>query len=161
MLKNIKKLLVVAGLVSTFFVNTAYASVPVQTVQAVQTVAQEQARQGAWEQQVNSTWKYSLNGVYVVNTWVESITEPGAWYFLNESGIMATNTYTPDGYYVDAQGVYRTGHTVYTEEDAEQETEQKEVEKETTHFNNAFDIEEDGGYIDNNIDTSNIHINRY
>lgn len=77
---------------------------------------------------------------------------------------MATNTYTVDGYYVDAQGVYRAVHTVYTEEDAEQETEQnkehREVEKEK-HFNNAFDIEEDGGYIDNNIDTSNIHINSY
>lgn len=129
MLKNIKKLLVVAGLVSTFFVNTAYASVPVQTV------AQTQALQGAWEQQTDATWKYRLDGVYVVTTWVESITESGAWYFLNESGIMATNTYTPDGFYVDAQGIYRAGQTVYTEEDAEQKTEQKtehkEVEKET------------------------------
>lgn len=124
MLKNIKKILVVAGLVSTFLVNTAYASVSVP----VQTVAQEQAKQGAWELDAQGQWKYSLNGVYVVNTWVESLTEPGAWYFLNENGVMATNTYTVDGYYVDAQGVYRA---VHTEEDAEQETEHREVEKET------------------------------
>lgn len=132
MLKSIKKILVVAGLLSALLVNTAYASV---TVNQIQTVAQAQARQGVWEQQADATWKYSLNGVYLVNTWVESGTETGAWYFLNESGVMLTNSYTIDGYYVDAQGVYRAGHTVYTEEDAEQETEQntvhREVEKET------------------------------
>lgn len=158
MLKNIKKLLVVAGLVSTFFVNTAYASVPVQTVQ---TVAQEQARQGAWEQQVNSTWKYSLNGVYVVNTWVESITEPGAWYFLNETGVMLTNSYTVDGYYVDAQGIYRAGHTVYTEEDAEQETETATTTEKTDYASTLFDMIGGNTYTDESIDLSNIHINRY
>lgn len=128
MLKNIKKILVVAGLVSTFLVNTAYASVPVNQIQ---TVTQKQAKQGAWEQNADTTWKYSLNGVYLVNAWVESGTETGAWYFLNENGVMLTNSYTVDGYYVDAQGVYRAVHTVYAEEDAEQETEHREVEKET------------------------------
>lgn len=128
MLKNIRKILVIAGLVSAFLANTVYASVPVNQIQ---TVTQEQAKQGAWEQNTEGQWKYSLNGVYLTNAWVESLTEPGAWYFLNENGFMATNTYTVDGYYVDAQGVYRAVHTVYTEEDAEQETEHREVEKET------------------------------
>lgn len=154
MLKNIKKILVVAGLVSTFLVNTAYASVPVNQIQ---TVAQEQAKQGAWELDAQGQWKYSLNGVYLTNAWVESLTEPGAWYFLNENGFMATNTYTVDGYYVDAQGVYRAVHTVYTEEDAEQET-----EKETTDYaSTLFDMGGGNTYTDESIDLSNIHINSY
>lgn len=139
MLKNIKKMLVVAGLVSAFLANTVYASV---TVNQIQTVTQEQAKQGAWELDAQGQWKYSLNGVYVVNTWVESLTESGAWYFLNENGFMAANTYTVDGYYVDAQGIYRA---VYTEEDTEKETEQKtehKTEKETTDYKDPS-IDED------------------
>ena len=44
-----------------------------------------------------------------MNTWVESITEPGAWYFLNENGLMATSTsvsYTHLDVYKRQGGIY-------------------------------------------------------
>lgn len=152
MLKNIKKIMVVAGLISAMLVSTAYASVPVQQVQ---TVAQAQAREGAWEQDATGQWKYSLNGVYVVNTWVESLTESGAWYFLNENGYMATNTYTVDGYYVNEQGVYRAGQTEAEQREVTQETEA------TDYASTLFDMGGPNTYTNTNIDWSDIQINSY
>ena len=160
MLKNIKKILVVAGLISAFFVNLVYANEVVH----VQTVAQAQAREGAWEQDALNQWKYSLNGVYLTNTWIESITEQGAWYFLNENGIMATNTNTVDGYYVNATGVYRASQvtTVNAAEKAEKAETIQETQTETTNYaSGLFEMGGGNSYTDNNIDTNNIQINSY
>lgn len=62
---------------------------------------------GSWVQESN-LWKFKLNaGGYAVNSWIESLTESGTFYYVNESGVMLTNTTTPDGYTVDANGVWR------------------------------------------------------
>ena len=36
--------------------------------------------------------------------WLE---DDGNWYYLDENGVMMTDGYTPDGYYVDADGIWR------------------------------------------------------
>lgn len=58
---------------------------------------------GAWESTADG-WKYkNADGSYLTSAWKQS---SGKWYYLNENGIMATNQTTPDGYYVDSDGVW-------------------------------------------------------
>ena len=64
---------------------------------------------GNWEQQSDSNWKFKLNtGGYLTRSWVESLTESGAFYYLNDYGVMSISSTTPDGYTVDSTGLYRT-----------------------------------------------------
>ena len=42
------------------------------------------------------------------SSWIESASEAGAWYYVGADGAMLTNTVTPDGYTVDADGVWRS-----------------------------------------------------
>lgn len=51
-------------------------------------------------------WKVqSDDGVYLTNQWYQS-PESKLWYYIGENGYMLTNTYTPDGYFVNADGVW-------------------------------------------------------
>lgn len=61
-----------------------------------------------WEQ-VGTQWKYKdeVTDGYVASQWIESTTEKGLWYYLDENGVMAVNTTTPDGYYVNDKGEWR------------------------------------------------------
>lgn len=61
-----------------------------------------------WEQ-VGTQWKYKdeVTDGYVASQWIESTTEKGLWYYLDENGVMAVNTTTPDGYYVNELGEWR------------------------------------------------------
>lgn len=57
-----------------------------------------------WET-AGDTWKYRLSdGSYVTNAWKQ--TEDGKWYYFDESSLMLKDTTTPEGYYVDANGVW-------------------------------------------------------
>ncbi len=71
---------------------------------------------GGWEQ-VSETgdWKFKLNtsGEYLTRSWVESLTESGAFYYLNDYGIMSISATTPDGYTVDSNGLYRSATVAY------------------------------------------------
>lgn len=61
------------------------------------------SKQG-WEVSGES-WKYRLeDGSYVTNAWMQD--SDGKWYYFNESSLMVTNQTTPDGYYVDFDGVW-------------------------------------------------------
>ncbi|MCP1103667.1 hypothetical protein M2454_003007 [Aequitasia blattaphilus] len=51
---------------------------------------------GAW-------YFFDWGGRMHQNQWIYD----GAWYYLGSSGAMLTNTRTPDGYWVDAKGVWR------------------------------------------------------
>lgn len=61
-----------------------------------------------WEQ-ADGVWKYKdeVTRAYVASQWIESATEKGLWYYLDENGVMAVNTTTPDGYYVNDKGEWR------------------------------------------------------
>lgn len=75
-----------------------------------------------WEQDKNGTWSWTENAVkqtgwkyiggywyYFDNTgamktgWIKT---SGKWYYLASSGAMLTNSFTPDNYWVDSNGVW-------------------------------------------------------
>lgn len=67
---------------------------------------------GNWEQQSDNNWKFRLvTGGYLTRSWVESLTESGAFYYLNDYGVMSISATTPDGFTVDSNGLYRTNPT--------------------------------------------------
>ncbi len=45
------------------------------------------------------------SGVYLTNAWFQSPVS-GLWYYMGSDGYMLTNTTTPDGYKVNASGVW-------------------------------------------------------
>lgn len=50
-------------------------------------------------------WKYVLkNGYFAASTWVQD--NDGKWYYFDIGGYMVVDTQTPDGYHVDASGVW-------------------------------------------------------
>lgn len=64
----------------------------------------------AWEQQPDTTWKYfdESAGAYLTGQWIESQTEKGLWYYLDDAGVMVTDKVI-DGYYVNELGEWREG----------------------------------------------------
>lgn len=55
--------------------------------------------------QVNGEWKYiQKNGYYAAAAWVQDV--DGKWYYFDMAGKMVTNDVTPDGFYIDANGVW-------------------------------------------------------
>jgi hypothetical protein len=116
--KQVRKVLILTGLVSmTLFggaMNTYAASTgggpSQQTAEAKPTTYNQQAVKalGNWEQQ-GTTWKFRcLDGSYLANSWVESLSEASAFYYVDGTGAMLINSKTPDGYSVDANGLWRT-----------------------------------------------------
>lgn len=56
-----------------------------------------------WKQNEKG-WKYMMkNGQYAATTWIE---DNGKWYYFNIGTYMETDKDTPDGYHVDASGVW-------------------------------------------------------
>ena len=56
-----------------------------------------------WES-VGTDWKFKQeDGTYVTNAWKQV---DGNWYYFDENSLMATDQTTPDGYYVNADGVW-------------------------------------------------------
>lgn len=57
-----------------------------------------------WEP-IDTGWKFKQgDGTYLTNSWKQD--PDGKWYYLNEDGWMLKDTTTPDGFYVDANGVW-------------------------------------------------------
>lgn len=52
----------------------------------------------------SGSWYYLNNSGAMATGWVK---DSGKWYYLASSGNMLHNTYTPDGYYVDASGAWK------------------------------------------------------
>lgn len=56
-----------------------------------------------WKTSANG-WKYEQeDGSYVTNTWKQI---NGKWYYFDENSLMVTNQETPDGYYVNSDGIW-------------------------------------------------------
>ena len=56
-----------------------------------------------WES-IDNSWKYKLeDGTYVTNAWKQV---NGNWYYFDGNSLMVTNQQTPDGYYVNADGIW-------------------------------------------------------
>ena len=52
----------------------------------------------------SGSWYYLNKSGSMATGWVK---DSGSWYYLASSGKMLHNTYTPDGYYVDASGAWK------------------------------------------------------
>lgn len=64
------------------------------------------AATGWWE--IGGLWYFfDENGVMAASRWIRSASDPSAWYYVGPNGDMLVNTVTPDGYTVDANGVWR------------------------------------------------------
>lgn len=63
------------------------------------------AKQGFWMQNEVGWWIQYQDGTYMVNDWYCSPAS-GLWYYMGTDGYMLTNTVTPDGYTVNADGVW-------------------------------------------------------
>lgn len=111
-----KKLILTTGLLMMLGLGgiSAYAAgpgeQPVQPAQTIVSYTQAQvATLGAWEADSLDPSIYRFKdaqGVYLTNAWIESLTTPGTWYFLDSNGVMLRSTTTPDGYPVDQTGAY-------------------------------------------------------
>ena len=70
-----------------------------------------------WEP-IDKGWKFKQeDGTYLTNAWRQD--SNGKWYYLNEDGWMLKDTNTPDGYHVDANGVWDGDAVTESEETAE------------------------------------------
>lgn len=58
---------------------------------------------GTWQPQESGQWKYQNDDGSFATGWIE---DGGKSYYLDSNGIMLTNTTTPDGYYVGADGAW-------------------------------------------------------
>ncbi|WP_313186918.1 hypothetical protein [Lacrimispora sp.] len=115
-----KKVVILVGMVSLSLLGglgglmTSYAAGPGET-QETQTVAKPETYNqqsvkalGQWEPQSNGTWVFrQFTGGVLVDSWIESLTEQGAYYYVGTDGVMLINSRTPDGYNVDANGLWR------------------------------------------------------
>lgn len=123
MKRKIKKIIIMTSMVSLSLLCslvggeiTSYAKGPGEksTEMCITTYYQSTvAGLGSWEQQPNNEWKFKFNtGGYVTNSWVESVSTTGNFYYLNNEGVMLINSTTPDGYSVDANGVWKKTESV-------------------------------------------------
>ena len=70
-----------------------------------------------WEP-IDIGWKFRQeDGTYLTNAWRQD--SNGKWYYLNKDGWMLKDTNTPDGYHVDANGVWDGDAVTESEEAAE------------------------------------------
>ena len=58
-----------------------------------------------WKENDKGWWLEYPDGSYLMNTWYQS-PESGLWYYMGADGYMLTNTTTPDGCTVNADGVW-------------------------------------------------------
>lgn len=59
----------------------------------------------SWRKDSKGLWYFlGGDGAMVTNRWIKS--NDGKWYYLGSDGAMLVNTKTPDGYFVDSNGVW-------------------------------------------------------
>ena len=63
------------------------------------------ANAAQWRDDAKGWWIENDDGSYLVNQWYQSPSS-GLWYYIGADGYMLTNTMTPDGCYVNANGVW-------------------------------------------------------
>ena len=78
----------------------AFAAAAAMTMASVMT-----ASAAAWKQDAKGWWVENEDGSYLKNQWYQS-PESGLWYYMGADGYMLTSTTTPDGYTVNADGVW-------------------------------------------------------
>lgn len=59
----------------------------------------------SWANDGKGWWIQYSDGTYLTNNWYQS-PESGLWYYMGSDGYMLTDATSPDGYHVNADGVY-------------------------------------------------------
>lgn len=141
--RQIRKVLILTGLVSLVLFGGAMASYAAgpgevktdQTVAKPITYNQQAVKAlGNWEQQ-GSVWRFRcIDGNLLTNAWLESLTEAGAYFYVDISGTMLVNSKTPDGYSVDTNGLWRI----------------QAVDQDTSRTENGGTNKQSGLYVDEN-----------
>ena len=75
------------------------------------------ANAAQWRNDARGWWIENDDGSYLVNQWYQSPSS-GLWYYMGSDGYMLTNTMTPDGCYVDANGVWNPATNQGTQQTA-------------------------------------------
>lgn len=129
--KQVRQVLILTGIATLVLFGGAMTSYAIgpgenasQTAVAKPTTYNQQAVKalGSWEQQ-GTTWKFRcLDGNLLTNAWLESLTEASAYYYVDGTGAMLINSKTPDGYSVDANGLWRTQAVVASEGNSNEST---------------------------------------
>ena len=82
------------------------ADISQSSAASVETAASEPAMEtvtgGEWIE-VASVWFYQKDGELVKDSWID---DNGTYYYVDDTGYMLRNAYTPDGYFVGADGSY-------------------------------------------------------
>lgn len=83
-------------------------SVKILAIASVITIMSTFSAFASWEQS-EAGWKYKddSTNTYVTSTWIESTTEKGLWYYVDQNGVMATNVLIDGVYYVNEAGEWR------------------------------------------------------
>ena len=64
-------------------------------------------QKGRWVAEYTDWYCLDANGRMFTSTWIARDSKLDVWYYVTEDGLMLTNTTTPDGFYVDAEGIWR------------------------------------------------------
>ena len=64
-------------------------------------------QKGRWVAEYSDWYCLDANGRMFTSAWIARDSKLDVWYYVNENGLMLTNTTTPDGFYVDAEGIWR------------------------------------------------------
>lgn len=76
------------------------AAAAAMTVASVMT-----ASAATWKQDAKGWWVENEDGTYLTNQWYQS-PGSGLWYYMGNDGYMLTNATTPDGFFVNAEGIW-------------------------------------------------------
>ena len=60
-----------------------------------------------WVAEYTDWYCLDADGRMYTSAWIARDSKLDVWYYVNEDGLMLTDTTTPDGYYVDAQGIWQ------------------------------------------------------
>lgn len=66
---------------------------------------QSAEKTASWASNDKGWWIQNSDGTYLTNAWYQS-PDSGLWYYMGADGYMLTNTTTPDGHYVNADGAW-------------------------------------------------------
>ncbi len=81
------------------------AAITFPVIQGALETSQNNMENSMWKQDDKGWWVERSDGSYLVNEWFQS-SASGLWYYMGADGYMLTNTTTPDGYFVNSDGVW-------------------------------------------------------
>ncbi len=82
----------------------------------------------SWKEDEKGWRVLRADGTWLANEWYQA-PDSGLWYYIGADGYMMTNSLTPDGYYVGADGVWAEEQPAAQQEQSQQEQQQEQPKK--------------------------------